>query len=145
MTIYLGADHRGFALKEHVKKMLHDEHRTVIDLGNAHYDANDDYPDFAKAVAEEVAKDPEGDRGIVICGSGAGVDIAANKIKGIRAVLAMSPHHVEAARHDDDVNVLALAADFVKEPDAMAIVDEFLKTEFDREEKYVRRVKKIEA
>jgi len=152
MTIYLGADHRGFALKEKLKKMLVDEAYDVVDLGASALVPDDDYPDFARAVAEAVIKDQggaragdEGSRGILVCGSGFGVDIAANKIPGIRAALPMSPDHIYVGRHDDDVNVLALAADFIDEATAQKIMKTFLSTPFARdEERYRRRLQKIE-
>ncbi len=145
MTIYLGADHRGFALKEKLKQMLVDEAYDVVDCGATAYMPDDDYPDFAAAVAEAVGKNPgdQGDRGILMCGSGFGVDIVANKFSGIRAVLPMSPDHAYQARHDDDANVLALAANFIDEATAQKIVKIFLSTPFAHEERYRRRIDKI--
>jgi ribose 5-phosphate isomerase B len=149
MTIYLGADHRGFALKEKLKQMLLDEAYDVVDCGAATLVPDDDFPDFAKAVAEAVGKNPEsasnedGSRGILICGSGFGVDIAANKFPGIRAALPSSPDHAYVARHDDDINILALAADFVDETTAGKIVKTFLSTPFAKEPRYQRRLEKI--
>ncbi|HVN26231.1 MAG TPA: RpiB/LacA/LacB family sugar-phosphate isomerase [Candidatus Paceibacterota bacterium] len=145
MTIYLGADHRGFALRDAIRKALEADGRTVVDLGNHVVDHDDDYADFAKAVALKVGEHPSDDRGIVICGSGIGVDVVANKFKGIRSALAMSPEHVAAGRRDDDVNVLALAADFTDEPTALATAKAFLETPFDPQERYVRRIEKIAA
>ena len=143
MTVYLGADHRGFNLREYIKKKLLDSGCDVVDRGDGTADPNDDYPDFAKAVAEKVAEHPADDRGIVICGAGFGVDIAANKFRGVRSALALSPAHVKAGRNDDDVNVLALAADFLDEATAWAIVEKFLATPFAAEERYKRRIAKI--
>ena len=144
VTIYLGADHRGFELKERLKKALADEAYSVEDLGAAKMMQDDDYPDYARAVAEKVAESPIDRRGIVICGSGFGVDIVANKYPGIRAALAMSPEHVHQGRHDDDVNMLALAADFTGPDDALKIVNSFLSTPFDgKDERYKRRLEKI--
>jgi ribose 5-phosphate isomerase B len=147
MTIYLGADHRGFALKEKLKQILVDEAYDVVDCGAATLVPDDDYPDFAGAVAAAVAKNPgdgsDGDRGIVVCGSGFGVDITANKFVGVRAALPMSPDHAYVARHDDGANVLALAADFINEETAQKIMKTFLSTPFDREERYRRRIEKI--
>lgn len=143
MTIYIGADHRGFALKEKLKAVLSNEAYTVVDLGAAAYDQNDDYPDFARAVVEAVGKNPGEDRGILICGSGFGVDIAANKFPGIRSVLPSSPDHAYIARHDDDANVLAIAADFTDESVAQKIAKTFLVTPFAKEERYKRRLEKI--
>lgn len=143
MSIYIGADHRGYELKEKLKKFLADQAYDVVDVGTTQPVPDDDYPQFAKAVATSVAKDLLKHRGIVICGSGFGVDIAANKVKGIRSGLAMSPDHIYQGRHDDDVNVLALAADFVTEEDAIKIVKVFLTTPFAKEEKYTRRLKEV--
>jgi ribose 5-phosphate isomerase B len=143
MIIYLGADHRGFALKEKLKEILTAEAYTAVDCGAAALVPDDDYPAYARAVAEGVGKNPGVDRGIVICGSGFGVDIAANKFPGIRAALAMSPDHIYQGRHDDDVNVLALAADFIDEPTAEKIVRTFLSTPFAKEERYERRIEQI--
>ena len=144
MTIYLGADHRGFALKEKLKQILVDDAYVVVDCGAAAYDKDDDFPDFAKTVAEAVVKSPSEDRGILICGSGFGVDIAANKYPGIRAALAMSPDHIYVGRHDDNVNILALAADFIDEAMAVKIMKTFVSTPFAKEERYERRLGKIE-
>ena len=143
MTIYLGADHRGFALKEKLKQLLMNEAYDVVDLGAQTLVPTDDYPDYALAVAEAVGKNPDVDRGILICGSGFGVNIAANKLRGIRAVLPMSSDHAYVARHDDDANILALAADFTDGATVQKIVKTFLSTPFDREERYLRRVEKI--
>jgi ribose 5-phosphate isomerase B len=143
MTIYIGADHRGFALKEHLKGILKNEAYDVVDVGAATYDKDDDYPVFAKAVAESVDKAPERDRGILICGSGFGVDIAANKFPGIRAALPMSADHAYQARHDDDANVLCIAADFMDEAAAEQIMKIFLATPFVHEERYSRRLEEI--
>lgn len=150
MTIYLGADHRGFALKEKIKQMLQGDAYDVVDLGAPSLMPDDDYPDYAKAVGEAIAKNfgkvrvgDDGDCGIVVCGSGFGADIAANKMAGILA-LPMSPDHAYVARHDDDANVLALAADFLDEAAAEKIVKTFLSTPFAHdEERYRRRLDKI--
>ena len=145
MTIYIGADHRGFRLKEQLKEVLKNEGYAVTDMGAAEYDGNDDYPDCAKAVAEQVQKAPEEDRGIVICGSGCGVDIVANKFKGVRSALAMSPDHARMARHDDNANVLAIAADFTNNEAAMSMAKVFLTAPFAKlEERYARRLRKVE-
>jgi ribose 5-phosphate isomerase B len=143
MNIYIGDDHGGFNLKGQLETELKNDGYTVIDVGDEKLVAEDDYTDFARAVATQVAQDSAGRRGIVICRSGFGVDIAANKVKGIRAALAMSPDHIYQGRHDDDVNVLALAADFITPEDASKMVKVFLTTPFAKEERYTRRIKKI--
>lgn len=144
MIVYLGADHRGFALKERIKAALADGGYDVRDLGAPSLAPDDDYPDYAAPVARAVSEDPEGRRGIVICGSGAGVDIVANKFKGVRAALALSAAHIAQVRHDDDMNVLSLAANFIAEDDAVAIATIFLETPFDGSvARYARRLRKI--
>jgi len=149
MTIYLGADHRGFPLKETLKQMLVNDGYDVVDCGATAPVPDDDYPDYAHAVAEAVGKNPgagseSGDRGILVCGSGVGIDIAANKFHGIRSALTAFPDQIYAARHDDDVNVLALAADFTDAETAKKLVKVFLSTPFaSNEERYRRRIEKI--
>lgn len=142
MTVFLGADHRGFKLKEFLKARLINDGYTVVDCGNTAYDVNDDYPDFSFAVAKKVIEQKES-RGIVICGSGAGVSIAVNKIDGVRAVLGVTPEQVHDARSDDDINIIALASDYLTEPQAEGIVSSFLKTDFDPQERFIRRIGKI--
>lgn len=143
VIIYLGADHRGFDLKELIKKQLTDEGHAVEDLGAPSRMPDDDYPDYAGAVAAKVSEDPQGRRGIVVCGSGFGVDIVANKFAGVRSALAVSAEHIREGRHDDDVNVLALAADFVNRNDVPAIVETFLSAPFDdKDERFARRIAK---
>lgn len=143
MIIYLGADHRGFALKEELKAYLADGGYDAIDMGNEIQEPGDDYPDFAAAVADAVSNNPIEDRGIVICGSGVGVDIVANKFIDIRSALALGEDQIKAARADDDVNVLALAADFIPADAAKSIVRAFLETAYDGAENHQRRIDKI--
>jgi len=145
MKVYIGADHGGFKLKEELKTWLEDKGHEVVDSGNITHDPVDDYPDFASKVAIEVQKDPGSNRGIVICRSGVGVDIVANKFSGIRCGLALSKNQIESARAHDDINILAISSDFMDENDSKEIVEVFLKTEFSSEERQVRRKKKIEA
>ncbi len=142
MTIFFGADHKGFFLKETLKQWATEHGHTVVDCGNTVLDPHDDYPDFAFAVAKKVVEQPE-NRGIVICGSGAGISIAVNKIDGIRASLAVTPEQVADARSDDDINVIALASDYLTEEQAKAIAEKFLVTPFDPQERFVRRIGKI--
>ncbi len=139
MKVYIGADHRGYTLKEQLKKYL-----TKIDLVDTtpEHNPQDDYPDIAKTVAEKVAKDPES-RGIIICGSGIGVDIAANKVNGARAGLGISTKQVKDATEEDNINILALASDFTEPEDAKDLVDIFLKTQYIPEDRRERRLEKI--
>lgn len=145
MTIYIGADHRGFALKEKLKETLTGEGYNVVDVGAESLVADDDFPDYAKLVALAVGKNTgvDDNRGILICGSGFGVDIAANKFAGVRAALPMSSDHAYVARHDDDANILAIAADFMDEPTAQKIMKTFLSTPFAQDARYERRIGKI--
>ncbi|MBI2063636.1 MAG: RpiB/LacA/LacB family sugar-phosphate isomerase [Candidatus Yanofskybacteria bacterium] len=144
--IYLGADHRGYELKEKVKSWLSDWGHEYEDCGAFEYNKDDDYPDFATAVAEKVALRQAQDqnaRGILICGSGIGVAIAANKIKGIRAGTAASEEQVKASVNDEDLNILALSADYINENEAQEIVKTFLETKFSGADRHIRRVNKI--
>ena len=143
MRIYIGADHRGFELKNKLADFLREQKYEVMDKGNTIYDAEDDYPIFADAVAHAVAQDPDA-RGIVVCGSGVGVDIAANKVDGIRAGLCQTAEQAVAARRDDDINVLALAADFITVKTAQAIVRAYLDTLFEDDIRRVRRIDEID-
>lgn len=143
MKIFLGADHRGFALKEVLKQTLVQDNYDVDDVGAFAQDLNDDYPDFAHAVAQKVAENPEENRGILICGSGMGMDVVANKVKGIRATIAHSKESAAHARTNDDVNVITLAGDILHFGEAAEIVKVFLETPFSGEERHVRRLRKI--
>lgn len=145
MIIYIGADHRGFKLKEALKKLLQKKGEKVIDMGADQYDENDDYPDFAAKVAEKVSENPGVNRGVVLCGSGEGVEIVANKFKGVRAALADSKEQAYASRNDDDANVLALAADYLKAKQAKEILEIWLTTPFSGAERHKRRIQKINS
>jgi len=144
MTIYLGADHGGFALKEKLIADLKGKGHEVVDVGNREYDKGDDFPDFAQAVAKGMSGSSADSRGILLCRSGVGMDIVANRYKGIRSVLGISPEHVARSRHDEDTNVLCIAGDFTAEDDIPKMVDAFLSTPFAPEERYLRRLKKID-
>jgi len=144
MKIFLGADHRGFELKEKLKEWLKDHGYSVEDLGAHRMDVNDDYPDFAFAVSEKVAENPGEHRGILLCGSGAGMDVAANKVAGVRATAAWNTDSAGHIRSHDDVNVISIAADWIKPETAAEIVRIFLETSFSGEERHIRRLKKIQ-
>ena len=143
MLIYIGADHRGFNLKEKLKQFLLNKGYAVFDKGNDHYDENDDYPDFASLMAQEVAKESDNRRGILICGSGVGIDVAANKFKGIRSALVNNSDQAFLSRNDADANILCLAADFLDEDEAKKILTVWLQTPFSGEERHKRRIRKI--
>jgi len=142
MLIYIGADHLGYTLKEGLIDYLKSSGYEVVDCGNTVQDEQDDYPDFAAAVARQVSTDTSA-RGIVICGSGVGVAIVANKFHQIRCALSFSPDHAIAARRDDDTNVLAIPADFVTGEIAKKITAAWLQAPFAGGENYMRRLQKI--
>ena len=139
--IFLGADHRGFPLKEKIKQWLSEWGYDYEDMGAFELDLADDYPMYTKKVAESMVE-PD-DRGILVCGSGVGVDEVANKFDGIRSGLAINKEQIHAARNDDDINVLALASDFTSEEEAKEIIKTFLDTEFADEERFNRRLKEV--
>jgi ribose 5-phosphate isomerase B len=142
MKIYLGADHGGFELKEYLKTYLAQKGFAVEDCGAATLVPDDDYPVYAKIVAEKVLSDSDA-KGILICRSGGGMAIAANRFKGIRAVDCMTVESAIHARTNNDANVLTLAAEWISQDDAEKIVDAFLETEFQKEERFVRRMEMV--
>lgn len=147
MKVYLGADHRGFKLKEELRTWLLEKKISVKDLGAFKYNPDDDYPLFAQEVARNVVADLKKNlesRGIITCGSGVGVDIVANKFKHIRSGLALNVKQVEEARKDDDINILAIPSDFVSDEEAKKLVKIFLGTKFSKEGKKIRRLKEID-
>jgi len=142
--IYLGADHRGFQLKEEIKKFLAEKKYQFEDMGNFAYDPNDDYTDFAKLVAQKVSEKPKEYKGVLMCGSGVGVDITANKFRGVRSALADDVATAKQSREHDDTNVLSLPADEINFELAKQILETWLTTPFSNGEKYKRRIGKIE-
>lgn len=142
MKIYLGADHGGFKLKEEIKEWLLDDNE-VVDLGANKLDEDDDFIEPAAAVAEALEIDGEA-RGILLCRNGVGVAIVANRYGGVRCALGFDQGQAEKARADDDVNCLSLPADYLNSEKAKNIVLTFLKTEFSGEERYRRRLVKLE-
>ena len=141
--IYLGTDHRGYNLKEEIKKFFELEKIEFKDLGNLNYDENDDYPDFVKKVVEKVLSKPKKDKGILICGTGIGMSIAANKFKGTKAGLCLSGYMAKRAIEEDDINILCLAADITDVGTSKKIIKEGLKAKFKNEERHKRRIEKI--
>jgi len=141
MKIYIGADHAGFDIKERLKIILGRKH-DVTDLGNKKYEKNDDYPVYAAKVARKAAK-KKNSFGILICGSGQGVCIAANKVNGIRAALAENERDAYLARRDDDCNVLCLQGRYINLKKAGKIANKFLGTKFKGLKKYKRRITEI--
>lgn len=141
--IYIGADHRGYKLKEALKLYLKELNFEFEDLGAKELIPDDDYPDYAVLVAKKVAEDPEKNRGVLICGSGVGVDIVADKFKGVRSALCFDASQARASRNDDNTNVLSFSADFTPENSAKEILKIWLETPFSYLERHVRRVEKI--
>ncbi len=140
MKIAIGSDHRGYSLKKRIKKLLAGEGHEIVDVGTDSEDSAD-YPDYAIPVAEKTAGG-EVDRGIVICGSGIGVSIAANKVKGARAALVRTVEDARMTRQHNDSNVLALSEAMVDNERLDEIVRAWIDTEFEGG-RHQRRVDKI--
>ncbi len=140
MNIVIANDHAGFGLKQKVKNWLTEANYTVDDIG-AHSEDSVDYPDFAHNLADKV-ESGEADLGILICGSGNGVSMAANKHKGIRAALAWLPEIASLARQHNNANVLSLPARFITDDQAKEIVFAYLNAEFEGG-RHAKRVDKI--
>jgi len=145
MTIFIGTDHGGFDLKNRLIEYLQNKNIRVVDIGNYQYDPLDDYPDFAKKLAEAVLQKPEESLGIVICKSGVGVCVTTNRYKGIRCALGFDEGQVKHARENDHINVLALAAEFSDFDKATKLIEVFLLAQPKMEEKYIRRIKKLDS
>ena len=141
MKIAIGCDHAAYEVKNKIKKLLNSFEYEVIDLGTDNEDSVD-YPIYGHAVARKVAK-KEVDRGIVICGSGIGISIAANKVKGIRAALCTTMSHAELSRKHNDSNILALGARLTEYNKIESIVKIWLKTQFEGG-RHLDRIKMIE-
>ena len=142
MKIAIGADHRGFPLKEHLRERLAREGHQVVDYG-AYGAESSDYPDYAAPVAREVASG-RAQRGILICCTGIGMSMAANKVRGVRAALGTCPEEVRLVRSHNDANVLTLGEKYATAEQVDAMVDAFLTTEFEGG-RHARRVNKIAA
>ncbi len=141
MKIAIASDHAGFRLKTILVTWLSGKGHDVLDLGTFSEEPVD-YPDFAKKVADALlAKQSE--KGIIICGSGVGASIAANKIKGIRASVCHDTYSAHQGVEHDDMNTLALGSRIIGENLAMEILDAFIKARFSNEERHVRRLKKV--
>ena len=140
--IGIGSDHGGFELKEAVKQHLEERGLEYKDFGT-YTPASCDYPVYGRAVAKAVASG-ECDRGIIICGTGIGISITANKVKGIRAALCSDCFSAQATREHNDANILAMGARVLGEGLALKIVDTFLDTPFSGDPRHVRRISMIE-
>lgn len=152
--IYIGSDHRGFQLKEKLKNLLTEWGYDYEDVGPFEYNKDDDYPDFATAVATAVAlsmsalsqsngSKGEQAKGILICGSGVGVAVTANKVKGIIAGTMFDIEQIKASVADEDTNIIGLSNDYTSEEKNIEITKAFLEAKFSGLERHVRRVNKI--
>lgn len=138
--VVIGADHAGYKLKESLKGFLRRQGYQVVDKGNTKYNPTDDYPDYAAKVARAVKNNI---KGILVCGSAEGISIAANKIKGIRAVPVWTLKNAKLSREHNDANVLCLSGWELSNKKAEQITLTWLKTEFTNEPRHVRRINKI--
>ncbi|MEJ1105592.1 MULTISPECIES: ribose-5-phosphate isomerase [unclassified Kribbella] len=144
MRVHIGSDHAGFELKNHLVQHLKGAGHDVVDHGPAVYDAIDDYPPFCLRAGEAVAKE-EGSLGIVVGGSGNGEQIAANKVKGIRAILAWSTDTARLGREHNNANVISVGARMHSEEEATGFVDTFLATDYSGEDRHTRRIDMLSA
>jgi ribose 5-phosphate isomerase B len=142
MKIVIGSDHRGYPLKEDLKKFFKDTSVEYKDVGTDSTESVD-YPDFAKLAGEAINKGGY-DFGILICGSGIGVSIAANKVKGLRAVNATNNNMAEMARKHNNANVICFGSDFIDLEKAKRFFEIFINTEFEGGERHIRRIQKLE-
>lgn len=137
--IYLGCDHGGFALKEAIRKHLEKQGIAVTDCGNTQFDSEDDFTTYVTPVVHGVLNDQD-NRGILVCGTGIGVCIAANHHVGIRAALVHSVDYARLAREHNNANILCLGGRFMEEATALTAVDTFLSTPMNSDPKYQRRM-----
>lgn len=141
MKIALAADHAGFALKQELARELRNDGHDIVDLG-AYDETPSDYPDFARKIGEAVVSG-QVERGILVCGSGVGASIAANKIKGVRAGLAHDTYSGHQGVEHDDMNVLCLGSRVIGAAAALEVARAFLRATFSNEERHRRRLRKI--
>ncbi|MFT2019389.1 ribose-5-phosphate isomerase [Streptomyces sp. 796.1] len=144
MRVYLGSDHAGYELKNHLVEWLTAAGHEPVDCGPHIFDAQDDYPPFCLRAAERTVAD-EGSLGIVIGGSGNGEQIAANKVKGVRAALAWSEETARLGREHNNANVLSIGARMHTEQEATGFVEAFLTTPYSGEERHTRRIDMLSA
>ena len=143
MRIAIGADHGGYVLKPQLTGLLEGLGHTVEDIGAHAHEPSDDYPDFARAVAERVAAG-QADRGIVVCGSGVGAAVAANKVRTVRASVCHDTYSAHQGVEHDDMNVLCLGARIVGGELAKELVHTFVSARFSGEERHLRRLGKLQ-
>jgi len=144
MRVHIGSDHAGFELRNHLVQHLTAAGHDVVDHGPAVYDAVDDYPPYCLRTGQAVVADP-GSLGIVIGGSGNGEQIAANKVKGVRAILAWSTDTARLGREHNNANVISVGARMHSEEEATGFVETFLATDYSGEERHSRRIDMLSA
>jgi len=144
VRVAIGTDHAGFVLKAPVVGAINALGHTIVDCGAMQIDPNDDYPDFAAAVSKAVL-DGRAERGVLMCGSGVGASVAANKFAGIRSALCHDTFSAHQGVEDDAMNVLALGARVVGPALAVELVGAFLRAEFSGAERHRRRLAKVES
>ncbi|GGS97096.1 ribose-5-phosphate isomerase [Planobispora rosea] len=144
MRVYIGADHAGYELKNHLVSWLKEHGHEVTDCGPFVYDAEDDYPPFVLRAAQGVAEDP-GSLGVVIGGSGNGEQIAANKVRGVRAALAWSEDTAKLGREHNDANVISIGSRMHSTEEATRFVELFLATPYSGAERHSRRIDQLTA
>ena len=142
MRLALGADHAGYGLKQTIGELLKSLGHDVVDVGAHEIDPSDDYPDFAGALARTVASG-EAERGIMVCGSGVGASVTANKVRGVRAAVCHDTYSAHQGVEHDDMNVLCLGARIVGEEVAREAVQAFVSATFSGEERHRRRLRKV--
>jgi len=139
--IYISSDHAGFKLKEKLKNYLKKQNHIIKDLGPEKLNKKDDYPDYAKLLCKKVLKNKS--KGILICGSGHGMAITANKFKGVYATVCWNSKSAKYAKAHTNINVLCLPAKFITEPQAKTITNQWLKTKFSKAKRHKTRINKI--
>jgi ribose 5-phosphate isomerase B len=142
MRVHIGSDHAGFELKNHLVQHLTAAGHDVVDHGPHAYDAVDDYPPYCLRTGQAVVDEP-GSLGIVVGGSGNGEQIAANKVKGVRAVLAWSTDTARLGREHNNANVISVGARMHSEKEATGFVETFLATDYSGEERHTRRIEML--
>ena len=142
MRIAIGADHAGYDLKNYLYEKIESMGHSIVDVGDHTLDPDDDYPDIAKAVGKQVSSQ-ESDRGILVCGSGVGASIAANKIVGIRASICHDIYSAHQGVEHDDMNVLCIGALVVEKNLALELASNFIKAKFSGKERHIRRLNKV--
>jgi len=143
--IYIASDHGGYKLYAQLKKFLHQQKLEFKDFGPTKFKDGDDYPDYGVKVAKQVSKNPVSNLGILLCRSGQGMCIVANKFSGVRAAVVWNIKQARLSRNDDMANVLCLPSDFLNTQQAEAIVKTWLATPYSTDQRHMRRIKKISS